>query len=588
MNLHPTIIIGAGPAGLAAAYELTGRHDRPFVVEKGSKVGGLARTETYKGYHFDLGGHRFFTKIDEIDKLWQGILGRDFLKVPRLSRIYYNGRFLNYPLDIINVLSNLGIIESILIISSYLKEKLHPSPEAKNFEQRVVNCFGRRLYERFFKSYTEKVWGIPCHMITADLAVQRIRRLSLISAVSDALFGVNSFKTLIKSFHYPVLGPGMMWQRFQEEIENGGGRILLNSEVVALKCMTNRIVSIQYKDGNSTRELTAGHIISTMPITGLITLLEPSAPREVVEAARKLTYRAFILVGLIVNKTDLFPDQWIYIHSNDVKVGRIQNFKNWSAAMVPDSGKTCIGMEYFCNDNDEFWAMPNSRLMDIASRELSELGLVDTDDIIDMFVVRHPSAYPIYEHDYDKHLKVIREFLGTIDNLQTIGRNGMHRYNNMDHSMYTGLLAARNILGANHELWEVNEEEEYLEDEKRSKAIQPARERFLAKTFARMDKPAFAVATGTVSGLILFLATIWLIIKGGEVMGPNLRLLSQYFIGYTVTVKGAFIAFGYSFLWGFLFGWLFAYLRNLLLAYYVYRTKKKAEVLSLKDFIDNF
>jgi hypothetical protein len=287
---------------------------------------------------------------------------------------------------------------------------------------------------------------------------------------------------------------------------------------------------------------------------------------------------------LIVNKKDLFPDQWIYVHSPEVNVGRIQNFKNWSTAMVPDPQKTSVGMEYFCNDGDEIWTMSNTELISLASRELSQLGLVEIDDVMDSFVVRQPKAYPIYDHEYNEPLKVIRDFLGTIENLQTVGRNGMHRYNNMDHAMLTGLLAAENVLGANHNLWEVNEEEGYLEEVKAEELVS---EEILTRTFARMDKLAFASAVGSVSGLLLLLATIWLVIKGGEVVGANLQLLSQYFVGYTVTVKGAFIAFGYTFFWGFLFGWLFAYLRNLSLALFIFWVKKKTELLSVKDFFDH-
>jgi protoporphyrinogen oxidase len=587
MSNEPVVIIGAGPAGLAAAYELIKLGIQPIVLEKADKVGGIARTEIYKGYYFDIGGHRFFTKIENINQLWQEMLGEDFLKVPRLSRIYYHGCFFNYPLTFFNALSNLGVIESLLILLSYFKARFCPYPEEETFEQWVSNRFGFRLYKTFFQTYTEKVWGIPCHKIRAEWAAQRIKGLSLIVAVSNALFGIQKAKSLISEFYYPLTGPGMMWQRFQEAVEAGGGQVRLTRKVVSLKRENGCIASVTCIEGNKIMEIPARQVISSMPITTLVALLDPKAPDEVLEASRKLSYRAFIIVGLIVNKKDLFPDQWIYVHSPDVRAGRIQNFKNWSAAMVPDPEKTSVGMEYFCNQGDEIWTMSNAELIDLASRELSELGLAEIDDIIDGFVVRQPNAYPIYDHEYNKRLKVIRDFLGAIDNLQTIGRSGMHRYNNMDHSMHTGMLAAQNIAGANHDPWEVNEGKEYLEEDKKAEAGQPVRERVLIQAFARIDKLAFATAVGSVSGLLIFLTTIWLVIKGGEVVGPNLRLLAQYFIGYTVTVKGAFIAFGYSFVWGFLFAWLFAYLRNLFFALYVYRVKKKAELLSLWDFFDH-
>jgi hypothetical protein len=254
--------------------------------------------------------------------------------------------------------------------------------------------------------------------------------------------------------------------------------------------------------------------------------------------------------------------------------------------MVPDAKKTSVGMEYFCDDGDEMWTLSDAELLDLASQELSQLGLATVGDVIDGYVVRQPKAYPVYDHEYDKHLGVVREFLSTMDNLQTIGRNGMHRYNNMDHSMHTGMLAAQNLLGASHDLWEVGGQDEYLEEEK-ARAERLVSEKVFTRTFARIDKLAFATAVGSVSGLFVFLATIWLVVKGGNVVGPNLRLLAQYFIGYTVTVRGAFVAFGYTFVWGFLFGWLFAYLRNLFLAYYIYRARRKAELLSLRDFFDN-
>ena len=249
--------------------------------------------------------------------------------------------------------------------------------------------------------------------------------------------------------------------------------------------------------------------------------------------------------------------------------------------MVPDRLKTSVGMEYFCNEGDEIWATADADLIDMAARELAQLGLVATDDVSDGFVVRQPKAYPVYQDQYQNHLSVIRAFTDTIANLQTIGRNGMYRYNNMDHSMHTGMLAAENIFGAQHDLWTVNEADEYLEEDKKRWA-----EKILTRTFARMDQVAFATAVGSVAGLLIFCATIWLILKGGEVVGPNLQLLAQYFIGYTVSIQGAFIAFGYSICWGFLFGWLYAYLRNFFLSYYIYRIKKKTEMLSFSDFFD--
>jgi protoporphyrinogen oxidase len=586
MKNNPIVIIGAGPAGLSAAYALAKGGVGPIVLERADIVGGIARTEMYKGYYFDVGGHRFFTKIGKIQQLWEEMLGEDFLQVPRMSRIYHHGRFFNYPLGLANALSNLGVVESFLIMLSYCRARLWSYQEEETLEQWVSNRFGHRLYQTFFKAYTEKVWGIPCHKIRADWAAQRIKGLSLAVAVSNALFGIQESKTLIREFHYPLRGPGMMWERLQQAIEARGGQVQLNAEVASLRHENGSIVSVSHTDGDEMVIRPVNHVISSMPVTKLVSMLDPQAPAEVLEAAQSLSYRAFILVGLIVDREDLFPDQWIYIHSPDVRVGRIQNFKNWSAAMVPDAKKTSVGMEYFCDDGDEMWALSDAELLDLASQELSQLGLATVGDVIDGYVVRQPKAYPVYDHEYDKHLGVVREFLSTMDNLQTIGRNGMHRYNNMDHSMHTGMLAAQNLLGASHDLWKVGGQDEYLEEEK-ARAERLVSEKVFTRTFARIDKLAFATAVGCVSGLFVFLATIWLVVKGGNVVGPNLRLLAQYFIGYTVTVRGAFVAFGYTFVWGFLFGWLFAYLRNLFLAYYIYRARRKAELLSLRDFFDN-
>jgi protoporphyrinogen oxidase len=586
MSNEPVVIIGAGPAGLTAAYELARRGIRTVVFERSDTVGGIARTERYRDYYFDIGGHRFFTKIERINQLWQEMMGDEFIKVPRMSRIFYNGKFFHYPLNFSNTLRNLGIMESLLILISYLRARVRPHPEEETFDQWVSNRFGERLFRTFFKTYTEKVWGIPCSTIRADWAAQRIKGLSLFSAVSNAIFGTQKTKSLINEFDYPLLGPGMMWQRFQEKIEASGGAVHLNSEVVGIERGQGGIASITVKREGTTREVPVGQLISSIPLNRLALLLRPEAPPPVREAAAGLSYRAFLIVVLIVNREHLFPDQWIYIHSPDVSVGRIQNFKNWSAAMVPDAAKTSIGMEYFCNEGDKFWRKTDDELVAIASRELELLGLARSRDVTEGLVVRQPNAYPVYDQEYKHHLGTMREFVGAFENLQTIGRSGMHRYNNMDHSMLTGLLAAENCVGAAHNLWEINEEEEYLEESAKDDGSRHLRQEILVQTFARMDKMAFALAIGTVTGLVFFVATLWLVIKGGTVVGPHLRLLAQYFAGYTVTVQGSFIVFGYTFFWGFLFGWLFAYLRNFLLAIYLYRVRKKAEIKSLREFFD--
>ena len=588
MKENPVVIIGAGPAGLAAGYEFTGRGIFPIILERGGIVGGISRTESYKYFNFDIGGHRFLTKNDEINQLWEDMLGADFLKVNRLSRIYYQGKFFNYPLRPANALRNLGPVESLLVLISYCRARLSPQPEENSFEEWIVNRFGERLYRTFFKTYTEKVWGIPCREIRADWAAQRIKGLSLFVAVSNALFGGQQAKSLSEQFSYPKLGPGMMWQRFMDRIVAGGGEVMLHCEVTAMHHDNRRIKAVEYSNGKITGELKAEHYISSMPISRLVQLFQPQPPAEVLESARQLAYRGFIIVVLIVDKQRLFPDQWLYVHSPKVRVGRIQNFKNWSRYMVPDQSMTSLGMEYFCNENDQTWKMRDNELVDLATREMEEMGFASASKVLDSYVVRQSHAYPVYDSRYKQNLQVIRNYLDNFNNLQTIGRSGMHRYNNMDHSMQTGILAAKNCCGEHHDLWAVNEEKSYLEEERTVKEVPVLPEKVLIRVFARMDKFAFAVAVGTVCGLLVFSATMWIISRGGDVLNSHLRLLEQYFIGYTVTVQGGIIAFGYSFFWGFLFGWLFAYLRNLFLAIYIYKIRRKVELLSLKDFFDSF
>ncbi|ELR97383.1 NAD(P)/FAD-dependent oxidoreductase [Gloeocapsa sp. PCC 73106] len=460
-----TVVIGGGPAGLTAAYELGKQGWFSIILEKGDRVGGISRTETYKGYRFDIGGHRFFTKVPEVQALWYEVLGDEFIQVPRLSRIYYKSKFFNYPIEPWNALVNLGIVYSFLSVYSYLKIKLRPLPVEDNFEQWVTNRFGERLYQTFFKSYTEKVWGIPCTQIRADWAAQRIKGLSLKKALINAFFGSNDTKTLIKEFDYPILGPGMMWERFQEKLAAQGSPVYLNTEVVKVERVEQRITKIIVKQAGKISEIKGDYFLSSMPITALMRCLDPLPPESVLKAANGLKYRDFLIVPLVIDKKHLFPDNWIYIHSPEFKVGRIQNFKNWSPAMVPDPDKSCLGMEYFCTLNDELWSKPDSELIQLASEEIVKLGLVDSlEEIEDGTVIRQLKAYPVYDAEYQEHLKVIQDYVSTFENLQTIGRNGMHRYNNQDHSMLTGLLAAKNILGADFDLWKVNTERSYQEE----------------------------------------------------------------------------------------------------------------------------
>ena len=465
MDRYSVVVAGAGPAGLTAAYELVKKDVHPLVLEKSGQVGGISRTEQYKGYRFDIGGHRFFTKVGEVEALWHEVLGDEFLKVPRLSRIYYDGDFYPYPLKLWPTFKNLGPLRSLLILISYLKAKAKaPYPVEENLEQWVSNRFGPRLYRIFFKTYTEKVWGIPCDQIRADWAAQRIKGLSLKRAITNALFKNVNEATLIEEFLYPVYGPGMMWERFQQLIGERGGEVRMNTEVASLRRDGYRIERALLRDRDGGEyEVTADHFINSMPITHLVERLDPPPPQEVLDAARGLSYRDFVVVALVVDQDEMFPDNWIYIHSPEVEVGRVQNFKNWSPAMVPDPQKTCLGMEYFCTKGDGLWGMADADLIALATRELAQIGLAGKGEIEDGTVIRQRMAYPVYDGTYQAHLKTIRDWLRPFENLQTVGRAGMHRYNNQDHSMLTALLAAKNVLGERHELWDVNVERSYHE-----------------------------------------------------------------------------------------------------------------------------
>ena len=464
-----TVVIGAGPAGLVTAYDLVRNGQEAIVLEQADKVGGISRTETYKGYRFDIGGHRFFTKVGEVQALWKEILGDDFIQVPRLSRIYYRNRFFDYPLSISSTLKNIGPVDSTLIVLSYLKArakaKLGPDVEAENFEDWVSERFGNRLYRTFFKSYTEKVWGIPCDKIQAEWAAQRIKGLSLSKAVINAMFGSNDTKTLIKEFDYPVLGPGMMWEKCRDLIREGGSKVEMNTRALRVERTDNRVDRIIVQKGDRISTVTGDHFVSSMPVSALVKRLDPPAPQRVLDAANGLKYRDFLIVPIVVNLKSLFPDNWIYIHSPEFRVGRIQNFKNWSAAMVPDPEKTCLGMEYFCSEGDDIWEKSDEELIQLATKEIVGLALVpDASFVEDGTVIRQKKAYPVYDGEYRKHLAILQEFMQSFENLQTVGRNGMHRYNNQDHSMLTGLLAAKNIMGERHDLWDINTERSYHED----------------------------------------------------------------------------------------------------------------------------
>ena len=464
------VVIGAGPAGLTAAYVLAQKADvRVTVLEGDDVVGGISRTVQYNGFRFDLGGHRFFTKITPVLRLWREILGSEFIKVPRQSRIFYNGRYFDYPLRPMNALTGLGLWNAALIVASYIKWHYRPYPVEENFEQWVTNRFGRRLYLAFFKTYTEKVWGMPCTEIRAEWAAQRIQGLSLARAVLNAT-ALNKrstdIKSLIHEFDYPRLGPGQMWEACRDAIANKGHRVLMGHRAKHLVMKDGQVSGVVADTPNGEQLFSADHVVSTMPLRTLVRSLSPEAPADVTAAAEGLSYREFLVVALMLKREHLFPDNWIYIHTPGVKVGRIQNFNNWSAAMVPTAGITCVGMEYFCFKGDGLWSSADDVLAKLAASELASLGLANQDDVVDAKVVRVPKAYPIYDSVYRDHIVKIREFIDPIPNLHTVGRNGMHKYNNQDHSMWTAIMAVDNMLGATYDVWAVNTDFDYHEEQR--------------------------------------------------------------------------------------------------------------------------
>jgi protoporphyrinogen oxidase len=464
------VVIGAGPAGLTAAYILAKETDaRITVLEGDDVVGGISRTAQYKGFRFDIGGHRFFTKIDVVEKLWHEILGDEFIDVPRLSRIHYDGKFFNYPLKPTNAFLGLGPINSVLIVLSYLYWHYRPYPVEENFEQWVTNRFGRRLYRIFFKTYTEKVWGIPCTEIRAEWAAQRIQGLSLARAILSATAvhkRIGPIKSLIHTFQYPRLGPGQMWETCRDRIVDRGHQVLMKHQATRLERDGDRIIAVWADTPEGERRFEADHVISTMPLRSLVRTMSPAAPEAAVRSAEGLRYRDFLVVALMLDRDKLFPDNWIYIHTPGVQVGRIQNFNNWSAAMVPTPGVTCLGLEYFCFKGDGMWESRDEDLIAQAKRELDLLGLAPGAAAIDGKVIRMPKAYPIYDAAYRTHLDGVRAFIDPIRNLHTVGRNGMHKYNNQDHSMLSAMLAVSNMRGGSHDIWEVNTDFDYHEEQR--------------------------------------------------------------------------------------------------------------------------
>src|SRR4051794_19474901 len=458
-----TFVLGAGPAGLTAGYML-GKQGRDVVVlEAENQVGGIAKTVERDGYRFDLGGHRFFTKAKEVDDLWHEVLGDEFLRRPRMSRIYWNNRYLDYPLRGPDVIKKLGPVELTRCMASYLVAAAKPKGNEDSLEQWVTNRFGKRLFELFFKSYNEKVWGVPASEIRAEWAAQRIKGLSFFSAARAAFFGNkgNKIKSLISEFNYPRYGPGQMWDAMTDAIRAQGGEVLLSTPVTRLELAGSRVVEVE---AGGTSYTLPKAVISSLPLREVVQMASPAAPAGVLAAAQGLRYRDFLTVALVVDGEDLFPDNWIYIHEPSVRVGRIQNFRSWSPWMVPDPSKACVGMEYFCFAGDDLWSMEDDDLVALAAAELEQLQLAPRSKVERGYAIRVPKAYPIYDTDYAERVRVIRAWLDGIENLQQVGRNGLHRYNNSDHSMLTAMRAVDNLVaGAEHDIWAVNAESVYHE-----------------------------------------------------------------------------------------------------------------------------
>jgi protoporphyrinogen oxidase len=466
-------IIGAGPAGLTAGYLLTKQGKSVAIIERDATyVGGISRTVEHEGYRFDIGGHRFFSKSQQVVDLWNEILPDDFIQRPRMSRIYYEGKFYSYPLRAFEALGNLGILRSTACMLSYVWSKAFPIREVKSFEDWTSNQFGKKLYSIFFKTYTEKVWGMPCNEMSA---AQRIKGLSLWGAVVDGLkrsLGLNkrpndgqAVKTLLETFRYPRLGPGMMWDAARDKIvATGKGQVLMGHGLKQLAGDGQGGWRMSAEGPHGEVIIRASHAISSAPMRELATRLHP-LPAATIQA-NNLKYRDFLTVALKIRSEDLFPDNWIYIHDSKVKVGRVQNFRSWSPEMVPDDSVACVGLEYFCFEGDGLWSMADDELIALAAKEMDILGLVSPDKIVGGAVVRQEKAYPVYDEDYAANVEAMRrELEDKHPTLHLVGRNGMHRYNNQDHAMMTAMLTVENIIAGKrlYDTWCVNEDAEYHE-----------------------------------------------------------------------------------------------------------------------------
>jgi protoporphyrinogen oxidase/putative flippase GtrA len=512
---EPIYILGAGPAGLAAAYTLTQQGRSVVVVERDDRVGGLAKSIEYQGFILDYGPHRFYTKLAPVLKLWDDVLGSEQVTVPRLTRIYYGRKYFNYPLKAIETLLALGIVESLRIIASYAQTQLFPPAHPKNFSEWVSARFGKRLFEIFFEAYTEKLWGIPCTEISADWAAQRIKGLSLLKAIRTALFGNDGkVKTLIDQFQFPRLGSGQLYDKIEDSLRQHNQAVLLNTEVVQLHHEGQRVTQLTLKNRQTGEESTVvcGGVISSVPISLLLgQMMTPPPQEQIVSYARSLKFRNTVLVYLMVEGNALFPDNWLYINEPSVQVGRVTNFANWSPDMLPNSHQTPLCCEYWCNFDDPMWQQPEADLVQLAAQELRKIGLLHHEQISGGFIVRLPRTYPIYTGDYQVALTEIQSYLKRFENLQLVGRYGAFKYNNQDHSLLMGILAAENVLTpGKHNLWAVNSDSDYVEEAQAdvattaAKVLRPSKRRQIVATAKQLSGYLMTGGFATIVDVTLF------------------------------------------------------------------------------------
>ncbi|MGL5080549.1 MAG: GtrA family protein [Microcoleaceae cyanobacterium] len=512
--MEPIYILGAGPAGLAAAYTLTQQGISVVVVEREGQVGGLAKSFRYQDFILDYGPHRFYTKLAPVLKLWNDVLGQEQVTVNRLTRIYYRGKYFSYPLKARQILLTLGWGESLKIITSYFQTRLFPRHHPQNFSEWVTAKFGKRLFEIFFEGYTEKLWGIPCTEISADWAAQRIKGLSLLKAMRNAILGNDGkVKTLIDQFQFPRLGSGQLYEKVAEYLQQNHQPILLNTEVTQVHHQGSKVTHVTLRNCQTQAQTTVScaGIISSIPLTVLIQQLRSEPPPSVIDAAKSLKFRNTVLVYLVVEGSNLFPDNWLYINDPRVKLGRVTNFANWSPDMMPNSHQTPLCCEYWCNFGDELWQTSETELCRRAEQELRQIGLLEIQPICSGFTIRLPRTYPIYAGNYKQALAEIQNYLRQFQNLQLVGRYGAFKYNNQDHSLLMGILAAENVTQpGKHDLWTVNSDSEYVEEATADSATTTAKlarsshRRRILQVTQQFFKYLFTGGTATIIDVLVF------------------------------------------------------------------------------------